>query len=108
MLYGDLIGHWEKRNIKAMRANLDPAKLDRGAIAELIEEYGGDLFPIGDIAALAAILRRHASAPRQRLARDLTPHFIENVNRTIVEVYDKLIARRGQYLVKHGSMAANI
>jgi hypothetical protein len=38
----------------------------------------------------------------------LTPHFIENVNRTIVEVYDKLIAKRRQYLVKHGSMAANI
>ena len=61
---------------------------------ELIEEYGGDLFPVDDVAALAVKLRRHASAPRQRLARDLTPHFIENVNRTIIEVYDKLIARR--------------
>jgi glycosyltransferase involved in cell wall biosynthesis len=75
---------------------------------ELIEEYGGDLFPIGDVAALAAILRRHASAPRQRPVHDLTPHFIENVNRTIIEVYGKLIAKRRQPLVTQGPRAANI
>jgi glycosyltransferase involved in cell wall biosynthesis len=63
---------------------------------ELIEEYGGDLFPIGDVGALAALLRSHASAPRQRLNFDLSPHYIENVNRTILDVYDKLIARRKQ------------
>ncbi len=28
-LYSDLIGHWEKRNIAALRANLDPALVDR-------------------------------------------------------------------------------
>jgi glycosyltransferase involved in cell wall biosynthesis len=67
---------------------------------ELVEEYEGDLFPIGDIPALAALLRRHAAAPRQRLARDLTPHFIENVNRTIIEVYNKLIAGRGRQLIR--------
>ena len=61
---------------------------------ELIEEYGGDLFPVGDIAALAALLRRHASAPRLRLFHDMSPHYIENVNQTIMQVYDKLIARR--------------
>jgi len=94
--------------LEAFDAGLPIVASTADGCRELIEEYGGDLFPIGDIAALAAILRRHASAPRQRLARDLTPHFIENVNRTIVEVYDKLIARRRQYLVKHGSMAANI
>jgi len=38
----------------------------------------------------------------------LTPHFIENVNRTIVEVYNKLIAKRRRCLVEQGSMAANI
>ena len=94
--------------LEAFDAGLPIVASTADGCRELIEEYGGDLFPIGDIAALAAILRRHAAAPRQRLARDLTPHFIENVNRTIVEVYDKLIAKRGQYLVKHGSMAANI
>jgi glycosyltransferase involved in cell wall biosynthesis len=63
---------------------------------ELIEEYGGDLFGIGDIPALAAILRRHASAPRQRIMHDLSPHFLENVNRTVIEVYEQLIAGRLQ------------
>ena len=61
---------------------------------ELIEEYAGDLFPIDDSAALAAVLRRHAAAPPQRMARDLTPHLIENVSRTIIDVYEKLIAQR--------------
>jgi glycosyltransferase involved in cell wall biosynthesis len=63
---------------------------------ELIEEYGGDLFPIGEVGALAALLRSHASAPRQRLIHDLKPHYIGSVNRTIMDVYDKLIARRRQ------------
>jgi glycosyltransferase involved in cell wall biosynthesis len=63
---------------------------------ELVEEYDGDLFPIGDAAALASLLRRHAAAPRSRVARDLSPHFIDNVNRTIIEVYDSLIALRRQ------------
>jgi glycosyltransferase involved in cell wall biosynthesis len=63
---------------------------------ELIEEYGGDLFPIGDVPALAALLRSHASAPRLRLFHDLSPHYIENVNQTIMQVYNKLIARRRQ------------
>src|ERR1700722_12374952 len=94
--------------LEAFDAGLPVVASTADGCRELIEEYGGDLFPIGDVAALAAILRRHASSPPPRLARHLTPHFIENVNRTILEVYDKLIARRGQYLVKHGSMAANI
>jgi len=62
---------------------------------ELLEEYSGDLFPIGDIAALAAILRRHAAARGPRpVPADLTPHFIENVDRSIMEVYRTLIADR--------------
>jgi glycosyltransferase involved in cell wall biosynthesis len=63
---------------------------------ELIEEYGGDLFPIGDVKALAAILRKRACAPRQRIAHDLSPHLIENVNRTIVQAYLTLIEKRRQ------------
>jgi glycosyltransferase involved in cell wall biosynthesis len=61
---------------------------------ELIEEYGGDLFPVGDSAALASLLRKHAAAPPARVLHDLSPHFIENVNRTILSVYQELIAAR--------------
>ena len=42
-LYNDLIEHWEKRNLKAMRENLDPANLDRAALAQLYDRYGGAL-----------------------------------------------------------------
>ena len=38
-LYCDLIGHWEKRNIAALRANLDPALVDRGLMAEMMGRY---------------------------------------------------------------------
>jgi glycosyltransferase involved in cell wall biosynthesis len=61
---------------------------------ELIEEYGGDLFPIGDVGALASMLQKHASMPKRTVVRDLSPHFIENVNRAIVAIYGELIAGR--------------
>ena len=80
--------------LEALDAGLPIVASTAEGCRELIEEYGGDLFSIGDVAALAAIIRGHASASRQRLVRDLSPHFIENVNRTIIEVYDRLIADR--------------
>jgi glycosyltransferase involved in cell wall biosynthesis len=83
--------------LEALDAGLPIVASTADGCRELIEEYGGDLFPIDDVAALAEQLRRHASAPRRRLARDMTPHFIENVNRTIMEVYAKLIAKRGSH-----------
>ena len=80
--------------LEALDAGLPIVASTADGCRELIEEYGGDLFPIDDVAALAENLRRHASAPRRRLAYDLTPHFIENVDRTIMEVYAQLIAKR--------------
>jgi predicted TIM-barrel fold metal-dependent hydrolase len=41
MLYADLIGHWEKRNRQAIEST-NPAKLDRGALLELAQQYGQD------------------------------------------------------------------
>lgn len=80
--------------LEAYDAGLQVVASTADGCRELIEENGGDLFPIGDIAALAAILRKHASAPRRRRTYDLSPHFIEEVDRTIADVYDQLIARR--------------
>jgi glycosyltransferase involved in cell wall biosynthesis len=82
--------------LEAFDAGLPIVASTADGCRELIEEYGGDLFPIGDIEALAARLRTHASAPPQRITRDLSPHFIENVNRTIIEVYETLIQNRRQ------------
>jgi predicted TIM-barrel fold metal-dependent hydrolase len=40
-LYADLLGHWQKRNVNALRAHLDPALLDPAEAAALCREYGG-------------------------------------------------------------------
>ena len=39
-LYCDLIGHWDKRNLGALRRNLDPALIDRRLMVELMSRYG--------------------------------------------------------------------
>ena len=39
-LYADMIGHWEKRNPKALLENLDPSLLDREMFMGFIAEYG--------------------------------------------------------------------
>ena len=39
-LYNDLIGHWAKRNPRALE-EIDPANLDRALLVRLFEQYGG-------------------------------------------------------------------
>ena len=39
MLYSDIVGHWEKRNIDALRSQLDPALVDRDLMLEYIGKY---------------------------------------------------------------------
>ena len=39
-LYSDLIGHWKKRNLKALE-DIDPANLNRELLADLFQRYGG-------------------------------------------------------------------
>lgn len=41
-LFADLIGHWEKRNPKAIQ-NFNPANLDRKLLTDLYRRYGGKL-----------------------------------------------------------------
>jgi predicted TIM-barrel fold metal-dependent hydrolase len=41
-LYSDLIGHWEKRNVKAIE-NYNPASLDLDLLLDLYRRYGGDV-----------------------------------------------------------------
>src|SRR6202789_360691 len=38
-LFGDLIEHWERRNIRALE-NMKPEKLDRALLASLVDKYG--------------------------------------------------------------------
>ena len=39
-LYNDLVGHWEKRNLAALLANLDPRKFDQDLAERMFERYG--------------------------------------------------------------------
>src|SRR5215204_5301480 len=39
-LYGDLVGHWEKHNVKFLD-HFDPANLDENLIRDLFRKYGG-------------------------------------------------------------------
>lgn len=41
-LYNTLFEYWEKRNLAALRENLDPARLDVYLLAEMFEKYGND------------------------------------------------------------------
>jgi predicted TIM-barrel fold metal-dependent hydrolase len=39
-LYSDIVGHWEKRNRRALLDHLDPKGVDPGLLGALLEEYG--------------------------------------------------------------------
>jgi predicted TIM-barrel fold metal-dependent hydrolase len=45
-LYSDLIGHWEKRNVAALRRSLDPALVDRTLLAGMAAKYAPDTRPV--------------------------------------------------------------
>jgi predicted TIM-barrel fold metal-dependent hydrolase len=41
-LYADILGHWEKRNVRAMREHLDPALVDTELLGEMIAKWAPD------------------------------------------------------------------
>ena len=43
-LLTDLIGHWEKRNARAMEAHVRPANLDTQMLTDLFTLYGGKAY----------------------------------------------------------------
>ncbi|MGA8706934.1 MAG: glycosyltransferase [Steroidobacteraceae bacterium] len=64
--------------------------------SELLERHGGDLAPIGDVAALAARLRHHYDARTPRRQIDLSGYYIDTVARQTYEAYERLIVTRAQ------------
>jgi len=54
MLYADLIGHWDKRNRKALE-HTDPRSLDRAMLMDLVRKYGSE--------EMAAALRQRDGWP---------------------------------------------
>src|SRR5437660_4646599 len=43
LLYGDLLGHWEKRSLKGLE-EVDPRNIDSGLLLDLADKYGGEAF----------------------------------------------------------------
>ena len=66
-LYNDLIGHWRKRNGKAI-ANYDPANLDRELFVSLCHQYGQKLFngkPLEQVVTNGSVPPRGVSGTRE-------------------------------------------
>lgn len=63
---------------------------------ELLERHGGDLVPVGDVAALATQLQRHCQARTARRAHDLSAYHIDTVAHQTLEAYERLIVIRKQ------------
>jgi glycosyltransferase involved in cell wall biosynthesis len=64
--------------------------------SELLERHGGDLVPVGDVAALAARLRHHYEARTPRRRSDLSGYDIDTVAQQTLEAYERLIVVRRQ------------
>jgi predicted TIM-barrel fold metal-dependent hydrolase len=54
-LFSDIVGHWEKRNLAALRGHLDPRLVDRDVMAEMFGRYAAGA-PLGS----ASFVRRPA------------------------------------------------
>jgi glycosyltransferase involved in cell wall biosynthesis len=80
--------------LEAFDAGLPVVASTAEGCRELIDSFGGDLFPIDDTAALASILRNKATAPAQRRQYNLSPHFIGNVSGSIIKSYTALIEHK--------------
>jgi len=57
---------------------------------EILQRYPGDIFPIGDAAALAALLQRHHAARPPKSVHDLSAYHIEEVARETERAYETL------------------
>lgn len=80
-LYSDIVGHWEKRNLGALRRDLDPALVDRALMLEMMARYAPDA------ARLDGRLLRRPAEPQDMLdewaacgineGRDIAELFVE-------------------------------
>lgn len=84
-VYSDIVGHWKKRNAKAIH-DLDPANLDRELMRQLIGEHGNEKMTakVDDIMHWLSLPQRHPnnlddwSACRAEKLEDLRDLFIPN------------------------------
>lgn len=80
--------------LEAMDAGTPVIASDADGCRELIEDHGGELFPVGDAAALAKLLADHAAQRHPRTAFDLSMHHVAATNAAMEDFYARLIAHR--------------
>lgn len=80
--------------LEAMDAGTPVVASTADGCRELIDDYGGDLFPIDDVAALAALLHRHVTQLPPRTQIDLSAHHLANTNDAMVDFYRSVIGAR--------------
>lgn len=77
--------------LEAMDGGAPVLASDTGGCRELIEDYGGELFPAGDVEALASVLARLCQAPPPRHRPDLSAHYVARTAIAMEEFYRSLI-----------------
>lgn len=78
--------------LEAMDAGTPVIASDAGGCRELIEDYGGDMFPVDDAAALARLMADHLQRPRGRTQIDLSAHHVDRANAAVEDFYRQAIA----------------
>lgn len=80
--------------LEALDAGVPVVAADAPGPKEILAEYPGELVPIGDVAALAAALRRAWEARGGRQPVDVSAHHLERVSGEMLALYRDAIARR--------------
>src|SRR3546814_12474770 len=77
--------------LEAYDAGVPVISSDAGGCPELVEEYGGDLFPREDVPALIALLERHARERAPRRQVDLSAHHVDSAVAAMLDFYLRVI-----------------
>lgn len=77
--------------LEGMDAGTPVLASDTGGCKELIDDYGGFIFPTDDVAALTKALISCIDSPPERHYPDLTRHHLANANKDLENFYKLLI-----------------
>ena len=80
--------------LEAMDGGAPVIASDSAGCLELIEDYGGVSFAVGNVDDLRDKLATCISSPAPRHRPDLSAHYIENANQGMVEFYRKVLDSR--------------
>jgi glycosyltransferase involved in cell wall biosynthesis len=70
---------------------------DAGGCGELIEDYGGEVFAVDNVDALAELLQSFIDNPKASHRPDLSSHYIETANQAMLAFYQQCISHRLSY-----------